>query len=116
MLSLIDSLKGLGYILKYYFIFNISGDNESTKNQTVVDIEVGNTTSLDCSVNCGMGNITTIKVICNGTKLESEGSKDVNLQIISANDCRTERSYTPCNGTDHDCPGLYSLFTKWRQQ
>jgi len=85
-------------------LMNCMGDNESTKNQSVVDIEVGNTTSLECSVNCGMGNITTIKVICNGTKLESEGSKGINLRIISANDCRTEISYTPCNGTDHDCP------------
>ena len=63
-----------------------------------------------------MGNITTIKVICKGSKLESEGSRDVNLQINSADDCRTEISYTPCNGTDHDCPGLYSYFIKLRHE
>ena len=84
------------------------GEIENANSPEIVDFEVETTTLNDCSVNCGIGNKTTIKVICNGKKLETgtaSGSKKVNLQIDSAAQCHTEISYTPCKGTDQNCPG-----------
>ena len=91
-----------------FFKIFFEGQIKNANSPEIVDFELGTTTSKDCSVNCGIGNITTIKVICNGKKLETgpaTESKKVNLQIDSAAQCHTEISYTPCNGTDQNCPG-----------
>ena len=74
-----------------------------------VDVEIGKSTSTECSVSCGIGNITTVKVICEGKKSEyqtNSGLNDVNFQIDGSKNCRTVTSNTPCIGTAADCIGL----------
>ena len=71
------------------------------KDAPQVNLELISRNSSKCSVNCGIGTITTMTVTCKGKKLTNTD----NYNLMSSENCTVEKNSTPCKGTDLKCPG-----------